>query len=142
MADEAQVRSSLTINKDKLSYSGRPTSHLVTITTAKGPSPGAFDIALTGTDVDLSELATPALVRLQNLSTTDYVEYGIWDATTETFYPLGEILAGESYVFRLSRNLNYQYGTSTGTTGADDITLRFRATVGNVVVVVVDAFDD
>jgi hypothetical protein len=84
-----------------------------------------------GTDVDFSQLTTPALCRIQNLDAADWVTFGIWDPNTGFFYPLGEVLAGETYILRLSRMLQEQYG-ATGTalagTAADSNRLRFKAT--------------
>jgi hypothetical protein len=56
------------------------------------------------------------------------------------FYPLIELLPGESYVFRLSRNIQEQYaGTGTGTTAPDN-RLRIKAN-GASCVVLVEAFE-
>lgn len=138
MADEATIQASLQITKNKLKYSSQPTNFKADVATEKGPSPGAIAVSTDGTDVDFSELTTPALCRLQNLDTTNFVEYGIWDGIS--FLPLGELLAGESYVIRLSRNLTEEFGTGTGTTGAAANTLRLKADTA-ACNVLVDGFD-
>ena len=134
MSREAQVRVALSISKDNLSVRY---NHVYTADvngTARGPSPGAVLIDTDGTSIDFSQLTTPGLVVFKNLSETDYVEYGIWEPATTTFYPLGEILPGESYVLRLSRNLAEQYSnTGTGTTAPTNA-LRFKANRADVYV--------
>lgn len=148
MANEATVHSNLTIFKQSgtitvLDYQGRPTAFTATVSGKVGPTPGAFTVGRTGTDVDLSELTSPGgLCKMTNRDDTNYVTYGIWDGSS--FYPLGEILPGESYVLRLARNLGEEYGAGTGTTGAGINTLRFKsmADVGDDdIVVSVEAFD-
>ncbi len=73
-----------------------------------------------------------------NQDSTNFVEFGIWDGTS--FYPVGRLLAGESYVLRLSPNLGEEYGTGTGTTGEGINTLRFKADTASVNVLV-EAFE-
>jgi hypothetical protein len=79
-----------------------------------------------------------------NTSATGYVEYGPYDADTHTFYPLGELLPGETYPLRLSRFLGREVGgtgTGTGTgTGGSEVKLMLRAVV-NPAVCLVEAFD-
>jgi hypothetical protein len=128
MANEAQVRSSLQIINSPLHYQSQPTAFTADVTGIKGPCPGAFAASILGTDVDLSELTTPGLCRIMNLDDTNFIEFGIWDPEALKFYPLGEVLPGETYVLRLSRNLAQEYaGTGTGTTGPETNTLRIRA---------------
>lgn len=103
MADEARITSYLHVIKDSLEYFSRPTYFTADVTGTKGPVPGALAISTSGTTIDLSELTTPALCRIQNLDSTNYLEYGTYNASV--WAPLGEILAGETYVIRLSRNL-------------------------------------
>lgn len=133
MADEAQVRSSLQITKKtssgltRLEYRSQPTVFTADVTGTKGPVPGALTVTVDGVDVDFSELTVPALCRLQNQDDTNFFEYGIWDPESSTFFPLGEVLAGETYTLRLSRNLQEEFQTGTGTTGADTNRLRLKA---------------
>lgn len=140
MADEAQVNSSLRIIKGNIEYYSLPRVFSADVTGTKGPTPGVMVASVTGADVDLSELTTPALCRLINLDTTNFVEYGIWDPEGSTFYPLGEIQPGESYIIRLSRYLQEEFGTGTGTTGADTNRLRLKADTA-ACNVVVEAFE-
>ena len=140
MSNEAQIRSSLSIVSDNLTYRSQPTAYNADVAGSKGPVPGAIAVSTVGTDVDFSELTTPALCKIQNLDDTNFVEYGIWDPEGSTFYPLGELLPGEFSVLRLSRNLQQEFGTGTGTTGADTNRLRFRADTATLQVSV-EAFE-
>lgn len=140
MANEATLQISLQIKKNSLEYQCRPTSYKADVSGQKGPVPGAFTVTTYGTDLDLAELTTPGLCRIQNLDETNYVEWGIYDPVTDAFYPLGEILATESYVIRFSRNVQEQYeGTGTGTTTPTK-RVRFKANTANVNVLV-EAFE-
>lgn len=125
MANEATIRTSLMIKKGNIFYQSNPTAFKANVTGTKGPVPGAVSIAatVTGTDIDFSELVTPGLCRLQNLDATNFVTYGIWDGVS--FFPLGELLPGETYVLRLSRYLGEEFA-GTGTP-ADVNTFRMKA---------------
>lgn len=140
MANEAQVRASLQIISGKLEYFSKPVVFLADVAGAKGPVPGAIQATRAGTDVDFSELTTPSLCKIMNLDDTNRLEYGVWDPEGNKFYPFGELLAGEFTVLRLSRNLQEEYGTSTGTTGADTNRLRVRG-IQAAVDVLVEAFE-
>lgn len=140
MANEATVHSSLLIKKTNVDYQGRPSSFTALVTGAKGPTPGAVSVSTAGTDIDFSELTQPALCRFQNLDATNFVEWGIWDPENTKFFPLGEILPGESYVIRLSRNIQEEFDTGTGTTGANTNRLRFKADTA-AVDALVEAFE-
>ncbi len=140
MVNEASIRSSLQITKGKIEYRSSPTQFSADVTGSKGPSPGAVDISTAGTDIDFSELTTPGLCRIQNQDPTNYVTYGIWDPENNTFFPLGELLPGETYPLRLSRLLQEELGTGSGTSGADTNRLRFKADTASVVVLV-EAFE-
>lgn len=145
MSGEAQIRSSLQITKktgavEQINYQGKPTSFNADVAGTKGPVPGAVTATVAGTDVDFSQLTTPTLCRLQNQDATNFVEYGVWDPEGNTFYPLGELLPGETYVLRLSRNLQQEFGTGTGTTGAETNRLRLKADTASVNVLV-EAFE-
>lgn len=138
MANEAQIRTSLQITIGNTEYRNQPTAFVADVSVGKGPTPGAFTATTAGTDTDLSELTVPGLCRIQNLDTTNFVEVGIWDGTT--FYPMLDLLAGESYVLRLSANLSQEFVTGTGTVGASINTLRFKADTASVIVLV-EAFE-
>lgn len=140
MASEARITANLQIIKDTLQYQSKPTAFVADVEGKKGPTPGAVAITTAGTDIDFSQLTTPGLCRIQNLDDTNYVEYGIWEPTGSIFYPLGELLPGEFFVLRFSRNLQEQYaGTGTGTTGPTN-RLRFKANTASVDVLV-EAFE-
>lgn len=140
MADEAIVRSSLQIKAGNVNYQSQPTAFKADVTGRKGPVPGAIAVSTDGTDVDFGELTTPGLCRIQNLDPTNFVEYGIWEPATSTLYPLGELLPGETYILRLSRNLQEEYlGTGTGTSAPTN-RLRFKANTA-ACNVVVEAFE-
>jgi len=115
MADEATITVGLSIVSGHLDYQSRPASFVADVAGSKGPVPGAISASSFGTDVDLSELTQPGLCRVQNLDATNVLEVGAWDPTALRYYPILELLPGESYVFRLSRNLSEEYGTGTGT---------------------------
>ena len=140
MANEATVRVSLTIRKGNVFYQSRPEAFLADVSVGKGPVPGAKTCNSGELDIDFAELTNPGLCRLSNLSSEGYLEYGIWDPETSVFYPLGEILPGESYIIRLSRNFGEEYsGTGTGTTAA---TNRFRVKgIAGSTVALVEAFE-
>lgn len=140
MANEARLVVSLQVKKGNIDYQSRPTSFNVTLTGTKGPTPGVVSIPTDGKDIYFEELTTPGLCRIQNLDTANYVEYGVYDPTTSTFFPLGEILPGESYILRLSRNLNEEYaGSGTGTTAPENY-FRFKAN-GAPCNILIEAFE-
>lgn len=140
MANEAQIRASLLIQKGNLRYQSQPTAFSADITTGKGPVPGAIAVATTGTNVDLSELEQPGFVRLMNLDETNYVEWGVWDTERSVFFQVGELKPGEIALFRLSRNFGEEFaGPGTGTTAATNL-LRLMANIA-ACVVLVEAFD-
>jgi hypothetical protein len=135
MADEATIQNSLQIRKvDATSgavvlehRSTGPTSFNVDVSGTKGPTPGAITVTTEGTDVDLSELTIPGLCEIHNQDGTNFVEVGIWDPEVSKFYPLDEVGPGEKYTRKLSRNLQEEFMTGTGTTGADTNRLRLKA---------------
>jgi len=132
MSGEAKIQISLNIDKidatGNLSYRSYPLTFNADVDGALGPTPGAFIASIYGTDVDLSQLTVPGLCRLSNQDPTNYISYGICDPETDKFYPLGELLPGEFFLLRLSRELGQEYagsGTGTGTSGANTNKLRF-----------------
>lgn len=113
MANEALINSSMFIKKGNLEYQSRPTSFKATVTGTNGPVPGAQTVPTTGLNISFTGLTTPGLCRIRNLDSANYVTYGIYDGAF--FLPLGEVLAGEAYVIRLSRILGSESpGTGTG----------------------------
>lgn len=133
MANEAQIYSNLAITSGELQYQSLPAYFNADVAGSKGPAPGAFLADTTGTKVDLSELTTPGLCRIVNLDPTNYVTVGLYDPDTTTFYPLMELLPGESYVFRFSRDVGLSYGTGTGTNDSDaEVHVRGNVAACNV----------
>lgn len=136
MAEEADVRVSLTIRKGYINYQSAPDQFFADVSVGNEPVPGVVTVTTDGVDVDLSTITEPGLCRMVNFGPTNYIEWGIWDPQTLIFYPIGEILPGETYVVRLSRNLMEQYGgTGTGTTGPEN-RLRMKANVATCVAIV------
>ncbi len=141
MADEATVNCSLQIRSSTgtLQYRSNPTAFLADVAGNKGPVPGAVTVPTTGVNVDLSGLTYKGLCRVMNLeleTATTYVMLGVYDGTN--FFPLMELLPGETYVFRLYRYFGAEYA-GTGT-NADADNLRLMS-VGGTSVVTVEAFE-
>lgn len=132
MPNEARVNSGLSVRKVDgqlilLDYQSRPASFTADVSGTFGPTPGAFVASVAGTDADLTGLTVPGFCWMQNMDSLNFVQFGVWDPETEKFYPVGELLPGESCLFRLSRNLGVEYeGTGSGTTGPTN-RLRFKA---------------
>lgn len=137
MANEITLQCTLQVRKGSLNYRSQPASFRATMTGSKGPTPGAIEVSTDGTDVLFDELTTPGVAWIQNLDDDNYVEYGILDPVTRTFYPLGEILPGEFWPIRFSRNLREAYYPSTGTGTTGDVNrLHFKANNAPVNVVI------
>lgn len=128
MANEITVRASLQIRKGNLDFQSKPTQFRATMTGLDGPTPGTITCAVApGTDVNLTELGTPGMCFIQNLDATNYVTVGIRDPETNFFYPMMELLPGEFTVFRLSRSVEEQFATGTGTVAAATNRIRIIA---------------
>ncbi len=130
MSDEATVKQSVQISiSGRRIYNPPAASFRVDVSTAKGPTPGSVTATAGGVDVDLSQLTVPGLCHIINYSTTDFLEYGVYDPETDRFYPLGEVAAEGEYIFEFSRNL---FGEFAGTGTAElSATNRFRVRGGN-----------
>jgi hypothetical protein len=97
-----------------------------------GPTPGGIVATAAGNDVSFGSLVTPALIVLENYDPVNYFEFGIYDSSTTTYYPLGEVQAQEGYIFRLSRRLGFtESNVGTGTIGLGK-TFRIKAPDGPV----------
>ncbi len=127
MADEARLQVSLQVVNGNLNYQSRPTAFTADMSTAKAPTPGRVLAAVLGTDVDLSQITTPGLAWLMNLDPTNFVEYGLWDESTNVFYVIGELLPGECFTLRLSRHMLVSYQGSSTVAGVDWVRLRLKA---------------
>lgn len=139
MADEATVQTALQITIGDLTYNTTPISFTSDVPgTLLTISPGGFTVDTGGVDVDLSSLTLPGLVIITNNDATNFIQVGMFDFVT--YYPMLEILAGEHYVYRLSRDLTEEFGTGTGTTGLPINTLRLKADTASCSVQV-DAFE-
>jgi len=103
MAGEITVTGIIQILKSGFTFRNSLPTYRADMTGRKGPTPGAIAVSTTGTNISFSELTTPGFAVIQNLDTTNYVEYGAW--TGSTFYPIGELLPGEVHIIRLSRNV-------------------------------------
>lgn len=114
MANEARIGCGLSIRKGNLNYNALPAAFTATVTTVGGPLPGMLTASIYGTVVDLAGLSNPSLCRIMNYDATNFITFGVYDGAS--FFPLGELLPGESYVLRLSRYLNREFdNTGTGT---------------------------
>lgn len=132
MANEINVTWSLNINKTNLKEQ-QSESFQATMNTAGGPTPGQVLIDTDGTDITISQVTSPGWAWFKNLDATNYVQWGIWEDATTTFYPVGQLLAGESCIFRLSPYFGQEYsGTGTGTSSPGAYTLRFKADTADV----------
>lgn len=135
MADEAQINVSLQIRKtsgslDLINDSMRG-SYNDDVSGTFGPAPGCISVSIHGTDVDLSSFTTPGWAWFWNLDDVNYVEVGAWDPEIMRFFPILEIPPGKGYVVKLSRNVQWEYGsgatTGTGTLDTEVNKLRLRA---------------
>lgn len=130
MANEIQVRASLTVRKGNLDERTTPQVFNATMDGDKGPSPGAITVGVNLTLIDFSQLATPGWCWIMNLDPTNFVEWGLWDSFQNQFGVIGEILPGEFSVFRLSRYLGKEQIPGTGTTPTGNLTrFAMKATV-------------
>jgi hypothetical protein len=138
VADEATITSQLVIRKGHITYQSQPAGFTADVDGTNGPTPGAVTATVAGTVVSLAQLDNPGLCRVMNIDATNFVTVGVDDGLR--FFPLMELLPGESYVFRLSRYLNEEF-TDTGTgTNSDVNYLMVKADTASCVVVV-EAFE-
>lgn len=146
MANEATVRTGLSITNvttAKFNYRSPQQGYTASVTGTNGPTPGGMQVSESGTDLDFSRLtAMGGLFEAINYDLTYRVEIGIYEPATGTFFPFLELLAGESFVGRLSRNVTEQFdGTVTGTgTFAENNTVRAKS-YGGPVNIFFGAFD-
>lgn len=155
MSNEARVQSALSIRKTDpnglvlIDYASRPSGFLADVAGAKGPVPGALTIQRNFTIISLSQLNSPGFCRFANLGLysgaaatgdTGLIEVGFYDANSPEFYPFLEIYPGESFVVRLSRFLNREITTGTGTTPHGNSVLAAKAT-GAPTILLAEAFE-
>lgn len=138
MANEARVSSSMRIQKDNIRYTAEPQAFTASVDEGTGPVPGELLVTSGGKNVDLSSIVTPGLCRIQNRSDTEYVLFGIHDGSN--FFPMLELLPGESYVMRLYREIGVEFtGTGTGTP-SDVNQLHLKVTGSTSARVLVEVF--
>lgn len=127
MANEVQITCSVRGVVGSLQLRGpEPSKFSANLSVLDGPTPGAFPVSTSGTDVDFSKLGTPGLCAIQNLDPINYVTLGVYEPDTDFFYPVDEFLPGEVYLRRLSRALNRE-STGTGTLAGYNARLQLRA---------------
>lgn len=124
MAGELKITSRLEVNNGNEQYVSRPDRFIADQGVAVGPTPGIITAATAGTVVTFAALTQPGLARIQNQDLTNYVEVGMSDGSF--FYPLLEILAGETYVVRLFRDLDRREAVP-GTGSSLSLNLMIRA---------------
>ena len=138
MSNEAQVRVSLQVRKGELDYQSRPTAFNADVSSGLGPSPGLVMATTSVVNVAFTGLTTPGLCWLQNLDEANHVEWGVHDGSL--FHPVGELLPGECFPIRLSRNLGVEEDVpGTGTSGVVN-SFAVRG-VGGTCAVRVEAFE-
>jgi hypothetical protein len=144
MAAEIQVRVSLSINKGNISYGPtRPNAFAADFLGNSGPTPGMVVIATSITVINLANLATMGgWCRIENYDQTNFVIIGAYDADAAVFYPVLDLLPGESIVVRLSRFLTKELTPSAGT-GSVDIVASSLAAKADIAPcnLLVEAFD-
>lgn len=121
MANEIQVRISVTVRKGNLQYTNQKSAYSKTMTGTKGMSPGLLTIPTGGKVVLFNELFEPGQCVITNIDdkdSTKYVQWGMYDPDTSRFYPVGELGPGEVDKITLSRDFREEWiGTGTGTSG-------------------------
>ncbi len=128
MANEANIRSGLNIQKFSASGSGIVVlderygrTFRVDVDNSFGPSPGAINVDAEGTNVSWAEFVarglTPDICVISNLEVNNddnYIVVGRYDSATSRFYPFMRVYPGEEYVIRLSPDVDTEFvGTST-----------------------------
>lgn len=106
MSNQLRIQASLQIVNGDFQWSNQPTGITANQAGVPGTFVGAVLVSQNGTDINLSNLTTPGgWCRIFNTDPTNYVTYGVRDPDTNKFYPVGELLAGEFVIIRLSRLL-------------------------------------
>lgn len=144
MADEATISVSVNVNNGLLQYDRSGVSFEADLSAVKAPLPGHVEVDTDGVDVPLTGLTTPGLYLVTNLSTTYRVEVGIRDQSTGNFTPFHEVLPGETFPGRFSRNLRTEFadtGTASESTN-NHLHLRSYGGTANVRLEVFEGDDD
>lgn len=126
MANEITFNFNLTIRKDNLNTSRRA-SFRPNFDGSTGPTPGAVTVTTAGIDISLANLNTlGGVCIITNLDETNKISYGIYNPDENRFRPIGDVLAGESWPFRISSDLGEEFLTGTGS-DLGNATLHLRA---------------
>ena len=141
MSSEATVRADLRIrfSGGNLDYRSTPGQFTADVSAERGPTPGYLLASIDGTTVLFDQLVNPGLCRIENLDTDNYVEYGLHDGTV--FHPWGELLPGENYVFRFSRNFRQEINVAPGTGSTADVNTFFVKANTAACGVIIDCFE-
>ena len=99
MADEITLVLNATISKAPLKDNIRPGQIKYTLNGTKGGNPGTVTVGTTEEDIDFGDI-TPGLVFIQNLDSTNFVEFGKNDGGT--MKEIGKISAGKVALFELA----------------------------------------
>lgn len=136
MANEATLNVGLSIRKISeedgqtilMDYRPPVAAFTADVDGTNGPTPGAIQVTNVGRDISLAQLSVPGFYVVRNIDTdlTNWVEWGIWDPETATFYPLNMCYPGESFPARFSLNVAHQYGTGPGSGATGPLTNRVR----------------
>lgn len=97
MADEITVSMSMAVSNGNLSFSRNVGSKSFDQAAVGGPTPAMLTIGTIEESVAFSELTTVGWVLMENLDSTNYVEWGFSSGTYG-----GRMEAGESALFRLN----------------------------------------
>jgi hypothetical protein len=79
--------------------------------TASGLSDQVLSIATTAEDVSFGDVSTPGLCVIQNLDTTNYVEYGMSDSGT--IKKLAKLSAGDVHLIRIAASTTLRMQANT-----------------------------
>lgn len=97
MANEITVSARLKVNNGSLSFERNISSLSIDQAAVGGPTPGYVTIGTTEESIAFGELGTAGWLFMQNLDTTNYVEWGF----ATTVYG-GRLEAAEPALFRLN----------------------------------------
>lgn len=87
-----------------------------------------------GTDVDVSLLSSPGWCRVYNADDTQWVQLGIYEPDTDTFYPLMRFGPGQGTVIPLDPYVGQEVTGSTVQPGYNS-TIRLRSQTSEVLFV-------
>ena len=91
MADEIQITAGIQVRKGSLVFSQAPVTESFDMTGTGGPTPGYVTVGTSEESITFGELSTAGYLFMQNLDSTNYVQWGF----STTVYG-GRIKAGET----------------------------------------------